>query len=632
MCGIAGAVDSKINKDQLAKAIKLVIAHRGPDAGTHIIFNDVLLVHRRLAIIDLNTGDQPIYNHDRSKCIIYNGELYNYKEIRSRLLVQGVSFTTNSDTEVILKAYEKMGPAAFQEFNGIFAFVIYDIKSNELIIVRDQFGIKPMHYYFDGNVFVFGSEQKAILEHPSVPRRLNKQALHYHLNLRYTQGNETLFEGIKRLPPAHYLKYKNGNLSITKYWELKADINPTLTENEGKEQFNFLLKQAVERQLLSDVPVGVYLSGGLDSSAIVQKMHELDVPIIRTYTMGFNEPTDEFPDARLVAQKFNTDHHELSLSMNPLEDMEQVIWHAEEPKINLLQGYNMSKFVSEHVKVVLGGLGGDELMGGYDIHRFIYPVNKLHSAVPEFIIKLLRWKATFLFKIQNFSGTLKWDEYRRGCQMLLAIGDIERYYLILRNVWDYDDGFYSNIYNPKFIRENKNQLNKSNTEFERLFQQANKHNALDQVFMVEMHSKMLNDYLLVEDRMSMAHSVEERVPFLDLDLVQFCATIPVGLKMKHGQTKYLFRKAMEGKLPEQIIRKKKWGFTVNPYLQFKKDLKEKAEKELTRSFVEKQGIFNYDYIQKIIHAPAHPRMRWHYNYLWLLLGLKVWQERFEISE
>lgn len=628
MCGIAGIHQTNARHDGLMDRMLQIIAHRGPDGAKQVTHNNFTLGHRRLAIIDLNTGDQPIYNEDNTLCIVFNGEIYNFKELRTELLAKGHLFSTQTDTEVILHGFEEYGTSFFSRLNGIFAFALLDIKSDTLFLARDHFGIKPLHYYHNKDLLVFGSEQKSILLHPQVPRELNKQALHLQLNLRYTQGNETLFKHIKRLPPAHYLKFSKGNIEVIRFWELKYDnVNEHIEEEEAIVGMHYYMKQAVQRQLISDVPVGVYLSGGLDSSTIVQKMHELGVEQINTFTLGFNEPTDEFPDAERIAKHFKTNHHTLSLQMNPLEKFPEVLWHAEEPKINLLQGFNMSKFVSNHIKVVLGGLGGDELFAGYDIHKFTNPFNWAHANLPKWMQKVARFKSQIIFKLQNASGKLSIDEYRRGVQMLLALGDVEKFYLIVRNTWDYDNPFYPNIYAPTYISEAQH-LKKVHLYFDKLFEKANNLKALEQVLFVEMQSKMVNDYLLVEDRMSMSNSVEERVPFLDLDLVNFANTIPVHLKIKQNQTKYLFRKAMESHLPPKIITKKKWGFTVNPYLQFKKDLKEVAQNILTKEFVEQQGIFNYQYIEKIINYKPHPKLRWHYNYIWVVLGIAIWQKMF----
>jgi asparagine synthase (glutamine-hydrolysing) len=623
MCGIAGIIEKGKDNQALMDKMLDIIAHRGPDAKTQYNKGNVTFGHRRLSIIDLSSGDQPMYNEDKSICIIFNGEIYNYKELRDELLSKGHIFKTNCDTETIIHGYEEYGYDLFARLNGIFAFALHDQTKDRVVLVRDHFGIKPLHYYFKDDTFIFASEQKAILLHEKVDRKLNYNSLHQQINLRYTQSNDTLFSGIKRLPPAHFLVYKNGEIKTHRYWQLKPEINQNLSEQEAAEGINYYIMQAVERQLMSDVPLGVYLSGGMDSSTIVQKMNELGVKEINSFTLGFNEPTDEFPDSKLIAEKFNTNHRTLSLAMEPMANLPQVIWHAEEPKINLLQGFNMSKFVSEHVKVVLGGLGGDELFAGYDIHKFIYPFNKWHDRVPGWLQDLANWKSSFIFKIQNASHTLGLDEYRRGIQMLLAIGNIEKFYLILRNVWDLDNGFYKEIYHPAFYQKMVYESQKVKEEFSQLFHESAHLTSLDQVLYTEFHSKMVNDYLLVEDRMSMSHSVEERVPFLDLDLVNYGFSIPIHMKIKNNQTKYLFRKSMEGYLPDKILQKKKWGFTVNPYLQFKKDLKNTAEKILTKEFLDEQGIFNHSYINLILNHSPKPRMRWHYNYLWVVMGMAI---------
>jgi len=631
MCGIIGIVEKNNNNRLLMLKMLDIIAHRGPDDSSIYENGDFILGHRRLSIIDLNSGNQPIYNEDKTLVIIFNGEIYNYPELRNNLINKGHQFRTNSDTEVILHGYEEYGKSVFAKLNGIFAFAIFDSSSKELILVRDHFGIKPLHYYLKDNLFIFSSEQKAILLHPKVERKLNFNSLHQQINLRYTQSEETLFENIKRLPPASYLVFHDNNIFIDKYWNPEFNPNLSIKESDAIDGINFYIRQAVQRQLISDVPVGVYLSGGMDSSTIVQKMNELGVEEINTFTLGFNEPTDEFSDAAKVAAQFDTNHRTMSLSFEPLKLFPEVIWHAEEPKINLLQGFNMSKFVHPHVKVVLGGLGGDELFAGYDIHKFIYPFRNISNRIPEWLGKIAALKSSLIFNIHNKIGLMSFDEYRRGLQMLLSVGDIKKFYLILRNVWDYDNNFYKTIYHHDFV-DRAHGFVKCENYFSDIFNNSHSSNSLEQVLFAEFHSKMINDYLLVEDRMSMSHSVEERVPFLDLDLVNYVFSIPINLKIKNNQTKYLFRKAMRGKLPDEILYKKKWGFTVNPYLQFKKDLKDVAEKILTREFINQQGIFNYNYIERILRHRPNPRLRWHYNFLWIVLGFAILEKMYISSD
>ncbi len=633
MCGICGVYEKNRDNRALVERMNEILAHRGPDASSAYQSGEVCLGHRRLSIIDLSTGGQPMFNAEKTLAIVFNGEIYNYRELREELRQKGLGFATQSDTEVILKLYEAQGVESFRRLNGIFAFAILDERGGgaKLVLARDHFGVKPLHYYAREGRFIFASEQKAILLHPRVERALNRQSLHYHLNLRYTQSDETLFVGIYRLPPAHYMIVEGGQIKeIAPYYHLEYELDHRKSEAEWLELIPQYLKQAVQRQLVSDVPIGVYLSGGMDSSSIVAMMREAGVEKINTFTLGFNEPTDEVDDARLVANYYQTDHHTLRMDLNPMRLLPEVVWHAEEPKINLLQGFLMSQFVSQHLKVVLGGLGGDELFAGYDIHRYIYPFNALHRAVPRKLEEAVFSKLSSLgYKLQTGLGKMAWDEYRRGAQMLLATGNVAKFYLILRNAWDFDAGYWRQIYAPQFLQQ---PLKPVLSEFEPFFRNNGGLTALDQVYRAEFHSKMVNDYLLTEDRMSMAHSVEERVPFLDLDLVQLGFSIPTGLKMRGNRTKYLLRKAMAPHLPPEILRKKKWGFTFNPYLQYQKDLKTTAERILTRERLERDGIFNYDFIRAIFEAPPHPRMRWHYNYIWVLTGFYIWKRMFLESD
>ena len=628
MCGFCGISENKDNSALVRRMCDL-IAHRGPDHAAVYQSGDVCLGHRRLSIIDLTTGDQPIFNTAKSVGIVYNGEIYNYRELREELIKRGAAFQTRSDTEVILKLYEIDGPDSFARLNGIFTFAILDERDgrSRLVLARDHFGIKPLHYYAKDGLFIFSSEYKAILLHKAVERRLNPQALHHQVNLRYNQTDETLIKNIFRLPPAHYMIVENGRIEkIEQYYKVIPKIDYKKTEADWLAEIPIYVKQAVKRQLVADVPIGVYLSGGMDSGSIVAMMRQAGAEDVNTFTLGFNEPTDEIDDAQITADYYNTNHRVLRLDLNPMRRMPAVIWHAEEPKINLLQGFAMSEFVSQYVKVALGGLGGDELFSGYDIHKLVLPFNRLHAGISSAWEKNVAAKLSgLLYHAQTRLLPMKFDEYRRGLQMALATGNIKKFYLILRNVWDFDRAHLKKIYTPHFLH---NDLAPVSKEFDVLFEKYDGMTPLDQVYLAEFGSKMVNDYLLVEDRMSMSHSLEERVPFLDLDLVQLGFSIPAKMKMTGGQTKGLLRKAMAPYLPEQILNKKKWGFTFNPYLQFQKDLKSTAERILTKARIERDNIFNYSYIRSILDANPHPRLRWHYNFIWLLVGYYIWQEIF----
>jgi asparagine synthase (glutamine-hydrolysing) len=621
ICGIAGPGAERV----IAERMNASIAHRGPDGDGYYTGDGVVLGHRRLRIIDLVTGDQPMANEDGTVWTVYNGEIYNFRELRRELEGQGHRFRTRSDTEVLVHLYEQHGDAFLPKLDGIFAFALWDTRRRRLLLARDYFGVKPLHYHFDGHTLRFGSEVKAILQDAAVPRAADVQALHYFLNLRFIPGERTLFAGIRRLLPAHYLVFENGTLRTQRYFELQPEEGPRRDEGYYVEGIRHHLREAVRKQLISDVPLGVYLSGGLDSSSIVACMSELVSQPVKTFCLGFNEPTDELGDARVIAAHFHTEHHELALTPEPLRRYPEVIWHAEEPKENILQGYLLAQFARQHVTVVHGGLGGDELFAGYTNNRFIYPTQPLHRLVPAALSRqVLQPLSRLAFAAQNASGLLRLDEYRRGLQLLLALGDPQRYYLILRNTWDYDAGAFANVYGPALRRQT---VAPTHREFDAYFP-ADGRSVLDQVLWAEFHTKMIDDFLMNEDRTSMAHGLEVRVPFLDRDLVRFAMGIPVDLKIKRNETKYIFRKAMTGILPEHALRKKKWGFSFNPYYQFQKDLKDVAERVLTRRCVEQRGWFNYAYLRRILDHAPHPRLRWHYFFLWLALGLEIWAQMF----
>ena len=349
MCGICGIIGPGADPATIER-MNRSLAHRGPDGEGVYQGEGVMLGHRRLSIIDLATGEQPMTNEDRTIWVVFNGEIYNFQDLRRELQERGHRFATKSDTEVLVHGYEEYGPEFLIRLDGIFAFALWDARKKRLLLVRDYFGIKPLHYHFDGRTLRFASEIKAILQDPAVLREPDYQSIHYFFNLRFIPGEGTLFKGVKRLLPAHYMMYENGAISTHRYFNLKRTANIPADESQCIEGIRHYLREAVRKQKISDVPLGVYLSGGLDSSAVVKYMSELSSEPVKTFSMGFNEPTDELEDARIIAEQFGTDHHEISLSPDPLRQFPEVIWHAEEPKENILQGFLLSRFAKKSRK------------------------------------------------------------------------------------------------------------------------------------------------------------------------------------------------------------------------------------------------------------------------------------------
>ncbi len=663
MCGICGIlVREPTSLGDTIKVMTTTLAHRGPDGKGYAISQERLsflkedspllygqtrcaLGHRRLAIIDPVGGVQPMISRDGKIAILFNGEVYNFIEIKAELEEEGIKFYTNSDTEVILQLYMKYEDAPeywLNRLNGMFAIAIWDEERQILLLARDHFGIKPLHYYQDAKRFLFASEIKAILA-AGVPSCLNLKTLHLFLNLRYIPGEETLFKNIYRLPPAHYLIVKEGKIyNMQRYYTLPRENLLNLYTDYSSRLYEDILTSfhdAVARHLISDVPLGISLSGGLDSSMIVAsaarshregKVERSADNIIRTFTLGFNEPSDENSDAKIVAEYFNTEHHDIKLTSNPLKDMEKVIYAVEEPKINIIQGYMLAQFVRKFVKVTLGGLGGDELFAGYDIHRFCNSLGKLHAIIPLLLQKSLFTPiSSLIWKLQAKNSIRKWDFWRIGAQIALSIGDPVQFYLRLRNVWDFDDGMYAIIYrNPEDFRK----LPRTREYFETFLSKHSKSSFLETVLRTEFHTKMVDDFLLNEDRVTSAHGLEGRVPFLDRKFVEFAFSIPVSLKMRGIETKYLWKKAIGNELPHQILKKKKHGFTFSSYHQWKKDLKASVIRELSKEWCRETDLFNYEFIAEILNYPAHPNLRWHYFLLWIILGLKEWMKIFRVTD
>ena len=622
MCGIAGFT-GPANDDVLATMTRL-IRHRGPDAEGFHTEPGINLGNRRLRVIDVEGGDQPIANEDRSIWIVYNGEVYNADELRADLERRGHVFRTKSDTEVLVHLYEEHGETFARHLNGIFAFAIWDSRRQRLLLGRDPVGVKPLHYTEVAGELVFGSEIKALLAFPGVRRELNENALHLFLNLRYVPHEQTLFRNILRLAPGHVLVRERGATRIVRYWDPTCPIDHESSPEELADGLRERLRTAVKRQLVSDVPLGVYLSGGLDSSTLLA-FAAAERPGIHTFSLGFGEPTDELDDAAFVARHFGTTHHALTVQAEPLARLPEVLWHTEEPKENVLQGYLLAEHGRKHVTVALSGLGGDELFAGYQIHRYVAAGQKLHAPVPGFLQRaFLAPVSRGLFAMQNATGTLHLDHYRRGMQLLLASGDRTRFYGILRNVWDHDAGQWKIIYGERMRNAD---LPAVSQELGRYFADGTR-TYLEQVLEAEFHTKMVEDFLNNEDRVSMAHGLEVRVPFLDPDVVAFARAIPGRYKFREGKGKWILRRAMEGLLPPETMRKKKWGFTFSSYHQFRKDLRTTADRILTRHRVESMGLFNYDYLRRIMDHPPTPRMYWHYFYLWNVLAFTIWHRMF----
>lgn len=620
MCGIAGTIG--FGDAALVRTMTETLAHRGPSGDGFFSGQGVHLGNRRLAIQDVEGGIQPMSNEDGSVVVVYNGEIYNYPELRQLALARGHHLTTHCDTEILAHLYEDEGIGFASRLNGIFAFALYDQARRRLFLVRDPLGVKPLVYATDHGRLAFGSEAKAVLASGLLPAELDETSLNLTMNVRYVPGDRTFFRNIRRLPAGGVLEFADGAARVSRYATIDWTPDTTLSKSDWLDGLRFHYEAAVKRQLLSDVPVGVSLSGGIDSSSIVAMLRRFDLGPIRTFSLGFDEPTDEVGDARFVAETYGTDHHEMILREPALAHLGDAIWHTEEPKVNSLQLYLLHRFIGEHVSVVLSGLGGDELFAGYDFYAYLARSERLRRGPLGAGIRMagpaLDWAARRTARL----GRPQLDLLTRQMEWLASAHDGARHYLLLRNAWDFNPGLLRRVYTADFLQHLRAT---TRDEYDDWF--AGTGPLAGRALRAEFATKMVADLLHNEDTMSMAHSVESRVPLLDLELVRFAARIPDDLRFGGGM-KGLLKEALRGVLPERVLQKKKWGFTFDPVEQYGKDLGPMARELLSPDQLRKSGIFNPDFVQAVLKARPHQRLRWHYFMLWQMIGVETWRATF----
>lgn len=618
MCGICGTF-GLADKDLLKKMCGVLI-HRGPDDSGLFLDGAVALGHRRLSIIDLNTGCQPIFNEDGSIAIVYNGEIYNFKELRDRLLKLGHRFYTGTDTEVIVHSYEEWGHDSVKKFNGMFAFAIWDKNKKELFLARDRNGIKPLYYTVLNGIFLFASEIKSILQYDEVKREVDLQAFHYYANLRYVPGEKTMFRGISRLLPGHMMIVGSNGIRKRKYWDFRVQSG-NYSEDYLIKKLRKILKRSVERHMISDVPIGIYLSGGVDSSAVVAMASQLTEEPVRTFCMGFGELEDELEDARFVADRFGTDHRELVVDQDLLRDYPTMVWHADAPKRNFYT-YYVARFASEHVKVVLGGIGGDELFAGYEWkYQFVKDVEGYRKTIAQVDKKKLIKNTEEIIRFQIKYGNVDQDKHLQYLRTLTRLDSNVDLYLLFTSLDEvFHEEYLPKIYSDKLLKETR----PVSEVFKPYFPEGL--SFIDQVFLADYRVKMIDDFLFVEDAMSMSQSLESRVPFLDNELVDFAFDIPPSLKIRDGKGKYILRKALQPILPMEVINKEKHGFGGSVFLQFKNEIADYAHQRLPDGNLVREKLIKRDYINEILNHKISPDLSKHYALLWNLLVFEVWYD------
>ncbi len=623
MCGIVGFIHPQEHPDQILRRMMTSIAYRGPDDRGEFIDQNVCLGHVRLSIIDLETGHQPMANADQSVWVIYNGEIYNYRELRSELAARGHRFISKSDTEVLLHLYDVYGDHCVDYLNGMFAFIIYDRRRHRLFAARDRFGIKPFYYTMPNNGLVFASEIKALLQHPTVCARVDRRALAEYVTLQFCLGSKTLFEGIKKLEPASCLSFDltNGKHRLWEYWRPTSEHDPMISEASAVEQLDTLLRDSIRLQLRSDVALGTSLSGGLDSSVVTCLAADLSPRPIMTFTGGFREqgPYDESAFAKVVVgSRNNLLYREVYPSSSDFIDaLPKLIYHMDEPAAGpgIFPQYMVSSLASKHVKVVLGGQGGDELFGGYARYYLLHLWQRISESLfhptradPQDLLML--WKKrkllrAYLPSIKRLFSKRQWGE-----------SWATRYLRLLNRSEKSNMYFTPDIVEPSYRADMEQEL-------EALFNRFPNSSLYERATFLDMKTH-LPALLQVEDRVSMAVSLESRVPLLDHRIVELMGRLSSDIKYKHGNMKHLYKKSASKIVPAAVVqREDKMGFPV-PLVTWAKGPLQPFLKELFTSAPSRQrGVFNNDHILQAL-GQEHTFGR----DLWGALCLEIWFKTF----
>ena len=629
MCGITGwaNLDSYTPPPEGARdllhAMCERMVHRGPDSEGLFTTTGVALGMRRLAIIDLVTGEQPAFNEDKSVAVILNGEIYNYRELRSDLEKRGHSFHSASDTEVLPHLYEEYGDKMVGELNGMFAFALWDSRRRKLLIARDRFGEKPLYWGVFDNTLLFASEPKVLLAHPAVKPSLNLQALRQYLSFDYVPAPLSIYEGINKLPAAHKLVLEDGRVSVDCYWQLSYKAaDPMPSENEAAEHLRVLLADAVRMRLVSDVPLGVLLSGGVDSSSVAALAVRASSEPVKTFSISFAEASfDESAYARGVAKFLGTDHHEERLSANLAANLVSEIgaW-MDEPfsDPSLVPTYLLSRFTRKHVTVALGGDGGDELFAGYPMYAGLrwaefykrVPV-ALRSSIIEPLVKRLPVKTknlSFDYKALRFITGAKYDTVAR------------------HHVWfgSFTPEEQMELLTPAALAGTNSDIYEQAREFA---EECDSKDLVTRLQSVDTRLYLAEDILTKVDRSSMAVSLEVRAPFLDPRVAEFAASLPCNYKLRGHKTKYILKKAVNEMLPRFVTRRGKKGFGVPVAEWLKVKLRPLARDLLSTERVRRAGVFNPAYVSRLLDE--HERgIANHRKLLWTLLMFELWHESF----
>jgi asparagine synthase (glutamine-hydrolysing) len=622
MCGIAGFADSRFGggpraEHDVALVHRMceVIRHRGPDdEGIHVE-TGVGLGMRRLSIIDLSTGHQPIHNEDETVWLVFNGEIYNYRELRQELEAAGHRFCTSSDTETIVHAYEEWGDAAIARLRGMFGIALWDARSRTLLLARDRAGIKPLHYAVSGGRLFFGSEIKSLIAARATTREIDLHALDHYLAYLYAPPDRSMFKGVRKLPPGHLLRWREGRADVSRFWQVGASEAFNGSAHEAARQLREVLSDAVRAHMVSDVPLGAFLSGGVDSSVVVGLMAEASDRPVQTFSIGFEEPAfDELDHARAVARHFRTTHHEFVVRPDGVNILDRLVAHFDEPfaDSSAIPTWYVSEVAARHVTVVLSGDGGDELFGGYD--RYLpHPRVAQFDNVP---LPGLRHLAAAVWPMlphgargKNFLRHVSRTEDGRYLDSIAFFQPDERQALYSADVRRSINAHYPDSLLTARLRR---------------FAALPPHSRM---MRLDFETYLPEDVLTKVDRMSMAHSIESRVPLLDNRVIDFAASLPASMKIQHGRRKHILKEAARDLLPDEILNRRKQGFGVPLGVWFRGGLSDLLSDVLTSPRTRQRGYFDARFVRRLVNEHRSGK-RDHTLRLWQLMIFELWHREY----
>ena len=624
MCGIVGVAwlsdKSPVTLSDVRRMAN-AIAHRGPDDEGFYESNAAIIGMRRLSIIDLSGGHQPIANEDETLWLVCNGEIYNFKTLRDQLIKNGHKFRTKTDVEVILHLYEQYGDDFLQHITGMYSLALWDVRRRRLVLARDRMGQKPLYYHYKDGRLAFGSELKSLLQLAFVGTELDMAALSEYLSMGYVTAPNTLFTNIKKLPPGHKLVLEQDGLNINEYWQLPTEVKAGKDKHEWAELIRNNLDRAVSEHMISDVPIGAFLSGGVDSSLIVSFMAKNSSRPINTYSVGYvggsaEKYYNELSYAKQIANQFGTHHTEITVQPQMAQLLPKLLWHVEEPISDsaMLTTFLVSQLASQSVKVILSGVGGDELFAGYRRYLGGY-YNQYYRRIPSWIRNSVLSPMASLLPSGRQSKLMDLSRY------------IRRYIQASQLDWRAQYRMYSEIAGREQVQHLMCTSHSQVDRFDAVLELERSNDELLRLLRVDAKTQLSEDLLLLTDKVTMAASIECRAPFLDHKLVELAAEIPAALKIPKGDLKGLLKFSLENVLPHEILQRSKRGFGAPVGSWLKKDLLPLRNRLLSKSVIESRGLLNWSSVQQIIWQ--HESSRQDYSdLLFVLLNLELWCRMF----